>query len=93
MKPVVLTVEQWKTIRLALQEEHPKTVFMLRDKMRKVLGFTVREHKAWIDKPQTAGDDLNFGYYDYQIHLDFYSENKRTMFLMKFSEIISNGKL
>lgn len=93
MRPVVLTVEQWKAIRLALHEEHPKTVFMIRDKMKKVLGFTVREHKAWIDKPKTAGDDLNFGYYDYQIHLDFYSENKRTMFLMKFSEIISDAKL
>lgn len=93
MRPVILTVEQWKSIRKQLQEEHPKTVFMLRDKMRKVLGFTVREHKAWIDKPQTLGDDLNVGYYEFQIHLDFYSENKRTMFLMKFSEVISNGEL
>ncbi len=86
MKPVVLTVGQWQTIRLALHEEHPKTVFMLRSKMQKVLGFTVREHKAWIPK-------MDGGYTDLQIHLDFYSENKRTMFLMKFSEVISNGKL
>lgn len=93
MKPVVLSVGQWKAIRQQLHQEHPKTVFMLRDKMRKVLGFTVREHKAWIDKPNTIGDDLNVGYYEFQIHLDFYSENKRTMFLMKFSEAISNGEL
>jgi hypothetical protein len=93
MKPVILSVEQWKAIRKELHEEYPKTVFMIRDKMKRVLGFTVREHKAWIDKPDTAGDDLNVGYYQFQIHLDFYSENKRTMFLMKFSEIISNGKL
>jgi hypothetical protein len=35
------------------------------------------------------------GYGEYQIHLDFYSENKRTMFLLKFSEVIGNkdGKL
>lgn len=93
MKPVVLTVEQWKAIRKELQTEYPKTVFMIRDKMKRVLGFTVREHKAWIDKPEVAGDDLNFGYYQFQIHLDFFSENKRTMFLMKFSEVISNAKL
>jgi hypothetical protein len=93
MKPVILSVEQWKAIRKELHEEYPKTVFMIRDKMKRVLGFTVREHKAWIDKPDTAGDDLNVGYYQFQIHLDFYSENKRTMFLMKFSEIVSNGKL
>jgi len=88
MRPVILTVDEWKTIRTELQTEHPKTVFMLRDKMKRVLGFTVREHKAWIPKPDG-------GYSDYQIHLDFYSENKRTMFLLKFSEVIGrqNGEL
>ena len=88
MRPVILNVEQWKTIRTELQTEYPKTVFMLRDKMKRVLGFTVREHKAWIPKPDG-------GYSDYQIHLDFFSENKRTMFLLKFSEVIGkqDGKL
>ena len=87
MKPVILTVDQWQTIRSQLHEEHPKTVFMLRSKMRSVLGFTVREHKEWVPK-------MDGGYADYQIHLDFYSENKRTMFLLKFSEVLgSNGKL
>ena len=81
MRPVVLTVDQWKHIRTELQTEHPRTVFMLRDKMKRILGFTVREHTAWVPKPDG-------GYSDYQIHLDFYSENKRTMFLLKFSETI-----
>ena len=90
MKPVILNPEQWKTIRKQLHEEHPKTVFMIRDKMKRVLGFTVREHRAWVDTPSTIGDDLNRGYYDFQIHLDFFSQNKRTMFLMKFSDIIGN---
>lgn len=83
MRPVILNVDQWKTIRLRLHEDHPKTVFMIRDKMKKVLGFTVREHKAFVQKPDG-------GYYDFQIHLDFYSENKRTMFLLKFSDVIGN---
>jgi len=88
MKSIVLTVGQWQRIRTELQTEYPKTVFMLRDKMKKVLGFTVREHKEWFPKPDG-------GYSEYQIHLDFYSENKRTMFLLKFSEVIGNkdGKL
>ena len=88
MRPVILTVEQWKTIRSELQTEHSKTVFMLREKMKRVLGFTVREHNEWIIKPDG-------GYGDYRIHLDFYSEKKRTMFLLKFSEVIGNkdGKL
>ena len=88
MKSIVLTVGQWKTIRSELQTEHSKTVFMLREKMKRVLGFTVREHNEWIIKPDG-------GYGDHQIHLDFYSEKKRTIFLLKFSEVIGNkdGKL
>jgi hypothetical protein len=88
MRPVILNVKQWKTIRTELQTEHSKTVFMLREKMKRVLGFTVREHNEWIIKPDG-------GYGDHQIHLDFYSEKKRTMFLLKFSEVIGNkdGKL
>jgi hypothetical protein len=87
MKPVVLSVSQWQDIRKQLQAEYPKTVFMIRSKMRSVLGFTVREHKEFVPK-------MDGGYYDFQIHLDFYSENKRTMFLLKFSEVIgNNGKL
>ena len=88
MRPVILNVEQWKTIRTELQTEHSKTVFMLREKMKRVLGFTVREHNEWAIKPDG-------GYGEHQIHLDFYSEKKRTMFLLKFSEVIGNkdGKL
>ena len=88
MKSIVLSVGQWKTIRSELQTEHSKTVFMLREKMKRVLGFTVREHNEWIIKPDG-------GYGEHQIHLDFYSEKKRTMFLLKFSEVIGNknGKL
>jgi len=81
MRPVILNTSQWKTIRTELQTMYPKTVFMLRNKMREVLGFTVREHKAWIPKPDG-------GYTEFQIHLDFYSEKKRTMFLLQFSEVM-----
>jgi hypothetical protein len=85
MKPVVLSVSQWQDIRKQLQAEYPKTVFMIRSKMRSVLGFTVREHKHW---------DEGVVNMLFEIHLDFYSENKRTMFLLKFSEVIgNNGKL
>ena len=114
MKPVVLTVRQWQNIRQMLHEEYPRTVFMIRNKMKTVLGFTVREHSAWIEKPKSeyqreyneyvqrisqpskkndpfAMLDLepSKGHSASQIHLDFYSERKRTMFLLKYSEIIA----
>lgn len=83
MKAIVLTISQWKKIRAELYTEHPKTVFMLRDKMKRVLGFTVREHKRW---------DEGVVNMIHEIHLDFYSENKRTMFLLKFSELIHGAR-
>jgi hypothetical protein len=85
MKPIVLSVKQWQTIRAELQTEHPRTVFMLRDKMKRVLGFTVREHNEWVPK-------LSGGYSEHSIRLDFYSERKYTMFLLKFSEYMKDDK-
>jgi hypothetical protein len=82
MRAVRLTIAQWQEIRAELQTEHPKSVFMLRGRMKERLGFTVREHLAFVPK-------MDGGYYEQEIHLDFFSEKKRTMFLMKFSEIVN----
>jgi hypothetical protein len=74
--------------------------------MKNKLGFTVREHRAWVENIdyykqfkdyQNAQDSTNpldlllsfppeRGRTRTEIHLDFYSENKRTMFLLKYSE-------
>jgi hypothetical protein len=81
MSTLKLSVEQWRKIRADLQTEHPKTVFMLKDKMKRVLGFTVREHNEWIPK-------MDGGYSDHSIRLDFYNERKYTMFLLKYSEYL-----
>lgn len=82
MPTLKLTVNQWQRIREDLHAGHPKSVFMLKDKMRSVLGFTVREHNEWIINPFG-------GYGDYSIRLDFYNERKYTMFLLKYSEVIN----
>jgi hypothetical protein len=57
--------------------------------MKRTLGFTVREHKAWVANPKPSEYDWDQGHTEFQIHLDFYSENKRTMFLLKFGELIN----
>jgi hypothetical protein len=84
MKPVVLSVSQWIRIKEELHTEYPRTVFMLRDKMKRVLGFTVREHNEWVAKPDG-------GHSEFSIRLDFYSERKYTMFLLKFSEYMKDN--
>jgi siroheme synthase (precorrin-2 oxidase/ferrochelatase) len=83
MKQIILSRRTWHKIRELLQEEYAKSVFMLRSRMRERLGFTVRDHKHY---------DNSLGYYVEQVHLDFYSENKRTMFLLKFSEFINRAE-
>ena len=85
MSTIKISTDTWKLIRADLQTQYPKTVFMLRDKMKQVLGFTVREHNEWVIKPDG-------GYGDYSIRLDFYSEKKYTMFLLKYSEFLKENK-
>jgi hypothetical protein len=81
---VVLTPFQWRCIREDLHTMYPPSVFMLRNKMKGVLGFTVREHNEYHEP--TSEDDLPP--HTYTIRLDFYNERKYTMFLLKFSDKI-----
>lgn len=77
MSTIQLDPKVWKKIKTDLRTEYPASVFMIRSRMRDTLGFTVREHNAWT----------NDGYLQL-ICLDFYSERKYTMFLLKYSEFI-----
>ena len=100
MPTLKLTVNQWQKIRADLHTEHPKSVFMLKHKMKHVLGFTVREHQEWVN--DTVSDDQDGfdlfstgqdGWYkgkrhEFSIRLDFYNERKYTMFILKYSEIL-----
>jgi hypothetical protein len=102
MSTLKLTVEQWRRIRADLHTEHPKTVFMIKDKMKRVLGFTVREHSEWVEdnvSDDKDGFDLfsvmpQEGWYkgkrhEHSIRLDFYNERKYTMFILKYSEYLN----
>lgn len=92
-KPIILSNSQWKDIRTDLHTMYPRSVFALRNKMKDVLGFTVRQHRNWINEGGIGDDGYDHGHYVDEIHLDFYNEKKRTMFLLKFGHIVgdSNG--
>ena len=81
---IKLTGNEWKTIHQRLKAEYPLSYTLIRSVMRRELGFTVREHKAYMEAPITPGDDLNFGYTEHQIHLDFYDDALETMFRLKY---------
>ena len=74
MKPFTLSEQEWKTFKKRLKADHPPSVFLSREKMRRVLGFTPRNHKIWSE--QTGTETV--------IHLDFFDERQRSMFLLKY---------
>jgi hypothetical protein len=101
MPTLKLSVRQWQSIRKDMHTEYPKTVFMIKHKMKQLLGFTVREHQEWVEDTYASKEPgfdlhsvLNDGWYrgkrhEHSIRLDFYSEHKYTMFLLKYSEFIN----
>ena len=93
-KPVVLSETQWLKIYNHIAQTYPPSVLLIRDKMRSVLGFTSRTHEAWLDR-EVHINDVSYGtrWCVTEIHLDFYSEPKRTMFLLKYSDIIGKTSL
>lgn len=82
-KPLILSEEAWGKLHRQLAQDNHSSVMLIREKMKVVLGFTVRRHRVWRH-------DLGGSYPIDQIHLDFYSEPKRTLFLLKYSDFISN---
>ena len=82
-KPIRVTERQWALIYNQIASTYPHSVLLIRDKMKQVLGFTTRRHH---------GPDPSTGMYESVLYLDFFDEPKRTMFLLKYSEILSDAK-
>lgn len=93
-KPIVISETSWFKIVDLLARDHPPSVLFIRNIMREVLGFTIRRHTEWFDH-DVSDNRRNVGYNTKycvkRIHLDFYNEPKRTMFLLKYSEHINNS--
>jgi hypothetical protein len=82
-KPVELTVSQWEVLYKRLKEEHPISVILIRSRMREKLGFVNRDYKEYNQTTQR---------YKNCVMLDFYSEKKRTFFIMKYSDILNEQR-
>jgi hypothetical protein len=81
-KPIVLTVSQWQQLRERIKSDYGVNTLLVRDRMKKKLGFLDRDHLWWSEQ---SG-------YQNRVCLDFYDESKRTMFLLKYSEYIKISK-
>jgi hypothetical protein len=91
-KSIVLSEAQWLKIYNQIARDYPPSVLLIRDRMKSVLGFTSRTHEEWIERkvdPRDVG--YRTKYCIKTIHLDFYNEPKRTMFLLKYSEYLDKS--
>lgn len=82
MKAIVLSKPQWYALKEKVNQDYPPSVSLVREKMKRVLGFTPRLHETW---------DARIGY-TVEMHLDFFDEQKRTMFLLKYSEYVRKDR-
>ena len=83
-KPIELSQRQWNSLLVQLKNDYPVSVLLLREKAKAKLGFVPREYKYW--------DDTLGKWRKNCIMLDFYSEKKRTFFIMKYSEYFDEQK-
>ena len=82
-KPIELSYRQWYLLKERLKQDYPPSVLYIRQKGKTKLGFVPREYKDWDPDMGKYG-----GWRKNCVMLDFYSEKKRTFFLMKYSEYI-----
>jgi len=82
-KPIVLSHSQWEKLRTRLNTDYGRSIMMLRDRRKKILGFVDREHRWYTEQ---------HGYMSH-ICLDFYDEPKRTMFILKYGEYLEKQVL
>jgi hypothetical protein len=73
---ITLSTSEWTRIRKQLKEEYnwKPSVFMIRDVMRRELGFTTRYHREYNE--QTGSME--------SICLDFYNDAAESWFRLKY---------
>lgn len=85
-KPIEVPRHQWNKLLEKLKEEYPASVLLLRERTKDKLGFVPREYKDWDNDMGKYG-----GWRKNCIMLDFYSEKKRTWFIMKYGEYLHDN--
>lgn len=76
-------VSQWEQIRSRLAKEFG-TSMLISWRMKRELGFTVREHQAWIESKRSDLQSIARFYPEMQIHLDFFDSQAQSWFLLRY---------
>lgn len=77
---ISMDYDSWLVIKKRLLDDWSRSVVLVRERSKEVLGFTTRYHRAW--KKNSRGKwEL-----EETIHLDFFDDNKETWFRLKYME-------
>lgn len=87
-KPIEITHHQWDKLLEQLKKDYKPSTFLIRERMKDKLGFTPRKHQDWDNSIGRYG-----GWRKNCTMLDFYSEKKRTWFIMKYSDYIQKAQV
>ena len=84
-KSIKLTAKEWQKIRqqLAKEYEFKPSVIIMRDVMKRELGFVTRYHREWVPEDGVGQYD-GYGIWEEFIFLDFYNDEKETFFRLKY---------
>jgi len=77
-KPIKLSSGEWDCIFNQIKNTHTPSIYLIRDKMKQVLGFTTR---SWYDP--LNDEDIIF--------LDFFNEDQRLKFILKYGDLFENS--
>ena len=97
-KPVVMSPEQWNNILERIKQREKPSVYLSRSKMKETLGFTVRDYREYVKDPDYVSRPQDKDEWFYMepagwfegkmnvrtVRLDFYDDQKRTMFLLRY---------
>ena len=83
---ITLTEPQWAALHARLVQDYQAepSVMLIRGKMQRTLGFTVRHHREWVaDAPGSPWRQPREW-----IYLDFYDAALETWFRLKYAEFL-----
>lgn len=75
---ITLESNEWAKLYCRLVLEYPRSYFMIREKCKRELGFTTRDHSEWrrTNKGRWVKEHI--------VYLDFYDDAKESWFRLKY---------
>ena len=86
IKHIELTHREWENLRECIKRDYGASTLLISWKLKEALGFTVREHRRWIERDKILkGSNTDWRDQHSVICLDFYDEQYKILFLLKYS--------